>query len=92
MNGAAAPRGSLRLTVFGRRYCHLCDDMLAALEAYARDGSPAPFDVAFVDVDADEALETRYGELVPVLAHGERVLCHYFLDRGVLTAYLEAFR
>jgi hypothetical protein len=37
-----------------------------------------------LDVDADAALESRYGELVPVLLLGDvatgRELCHYHLD------------
>ena len=44
------------------------------------------------DVDPAEALEARYGSRVPVLAHGDIELCHYFLDRSAVTAYLAAFR
>lgn len=43
--------------------------------------------VAFemVDVDADPALEKRYGELVPVLARPDGTeICHYFLDDAAL--------
>jgi len=50
------------------------------------------FDVAVVNVDADPALERRYGEKVPVLAHGENELCHYRLDPAAVTAYLSKFR
>jgi len=49
-------------------------------------------DVAVVNVDADPALERRYGEKVPVLAHGENELCHYRLDPAAVTAYLSKFR
>ena len=41
--------------------------------------------VAEIDVDAHPALETRYGDLVPVLLKGGidgRELCHYHLDRA----------
>ena len=47
--------------------------------------------VAFdeVDVDADPALEDRYGELVPVLvAPDGREICHYFLDDSALSRIL----
>ena len=43
--------------------------------------------VAFeeIDVDADPALEERFGELVPVLVDAQgNELCHYRLDPGVL--------
>ena len=41
-----------------------------------------PFELEVVDVDADPALEARYGELVPVLVGPEGELCHYHLDRA----------
>lgn len=38
-----------------------------------------------VDVDADLALEERYGEYVPVLVRSDgTVICHYFLDDAAL--------
>jgi thiol-disulfide isomerase/thioredoxin len=79
----------IRLTLYARRYCHLCDDMQAALAELVADFR---FTVDIVDVDAAQALEARYGERVPVLAHGDTELCHYFLDRAAVTAYLAAFR
>jgi hypothetical protein len=41
-----------------------------------------------VDVDADPELETRYSELVPVLLHEGRELCHYFLEASKVRDYL----
>ncbi|RPI46355.1 MAG: glutaredoxin family protein [Betaproteobacteria bacterium] len=79
----------MRLTLYGRGYCHLCEDMLAALEPI---GARLGFEVDVVDVDRDPALEARYGERVPVLAHGDIDICHYHLDCARLTAYLAAFR
>lgn len=72
------------LTVYGREYCHLCSDMVEALEAL-RPGYG--FRLEVVDVDRDEALERRYGTLVPVLAVDGEEICHYFLDRDALDAY-----
>jgi thioredoxin reductase (NADPH) len=79
----------IRLTLYARRYCHLCDDMQVALAELAADFR---FTVEIVDVDTSEALESRFGERVPVLAHGDIELCHYILDRAAVTAYLAAFR
>jgi len=73
------------LTLYSRSYCHLCDDMAAALEPLRREFG---FGLASVDVDRDPALEARYGERVPVLAHGDAELCHYFLDAPRVHAYL----
>lgn len=54
------------------------------------------FELQIVDVDSDTALETRYGEWVPVLVatarEGERELCHYFLDEPAVTAFLAQTR
>jgi len=78
-----------QLTVYARTYCHLCDDMIAALQQLQ---GRFAFDVQVVDVDADAALETQFGEKVPVLTYGDRELCHYFLDEPVVTAFLSNLR
>jgi len=44
------------------------------------------FTVEVIDVDTDPALESRYGEYVPVLVDQDgREICHYFLDLTALT-------
>ena len=55
----------MRLTLYQRDDCHLCDLALAEL-AQAR---VPDFDSVFVDDDAQ--LDARYGERVPVLRDGE---------------------
>ncbi|GAB3403139.1 glutaredoxin family protein [Massilia agilis] len=78
-----------RFTLYSRSWCHLCEDMLAALQRLAPPGQPFAVDV--VDVDADPALVARFDELVPVL-YGrldEPELCHYFLDEAAVRSYLE---
>jgi glutaredoxin len=68
----------LRLKLYGRAYCHLCEDMAKALR-----GLGVEFDE--IDVDADEATEARYGELVPVLTLPDGCeICHYHLDEAAL--------
>ena len=80
----------VRLTLFSRTYCHLCDDMLAALETLRGE---FVFEVVVVDVDADPALEAKYDELVPVLTGSDGAeLCHYFLDTAKVREYLGRFR
>lgn len=85
---AASPA---RFTLYGRSWCHLCEDMLAALQALAPPGQP--FAVELVDIDApgNAALLARFDELVPVLFGADpqaAELCHYFLDAEAVTAYL----
>ena len=78
----AAARPQVTLTLLVRAYCHLCDEMLAALRPIAAAHAAA---LEVVDVDADPALEAAYGELVPVLFAGGpgtgEELCRYRLDR-----------
>jgi hypothetical protein len=82
------PVTRMHFTLYSRSYCHLCDDMLAALMALQTRGQQFTVDV--IDVDADEALVARFDELVPVL-YGDLAkpeLCHYFLDAAAVRAYV----
>ncbi|MBL8398814.1 MAG: glutaredoxin family protein [Candidatus Accumulibacter sp.] len=75
----------MRLTLISRVYCHLCSEMADALQPLADEFGVG---VDILDVDADPALEARYGELVPVLMHAGRELCHYVLDVAKVRDYL----
>ena len=72
----------MRLRMYGRGYCHLCDDMVAALQ---RVQAEIGFELDVLDVDADPELERRFGERVPVLvdARGGEI-CHYWLNEDAL--------
>jgi thiol-disulfide isomerase/thioredoxin len=76
-------------TLYSRSWCHLCEDLLAALRNFmAREG--LPFSVDVIDVDADPSLVARFDELVPVL-YGDLSapeLCHYFFDQDALRRHL----
>jgi thioredoxin reductase (NADPH) len=79
--------------LLSRDYCHLCHDLLAALETLRGEADVMHFEIEVVDVDADPVLEQKYDELVPVLIDAEgRELCHYFLDAAKVREYLAAFR
>jgi thioredoxin reductase (NADPH) len=80
---------AIELTLLSRGYCHLCHDMEVALAPLAAEFAAI---VRVVDVDADPALEAKYDERVPVLLHGERELCHYFLDESKTREYLAEIR
>jgi hypothetical protein len=73
------------LTLYSRAHCHLCDEMLEALRKLQ---GLRRFRVELRDVDGDPALARRYGEDVPVLAHGDRELCRHRLDGEALAVYL----
>lgn len=81
---------AIPFTLYSRVWCHLCEDMLAALKALEQPGRT--FAITVLDVDADPVLEERFNELVPVLYGdpGGEELCHYFLDKEKVEAYIEA--
>jgi len=76
---------SRRLTVYIRRHCHLCEQMVHALEPW-RQGYDV--DVELIDIDEDPVLAARFGERVPVLAAGEEILAEFFLDELVMQRHL----
>jgi hypothetical protein len=82
-------------TIYSRSYCHLCDDMRDALKAALDTLQCTKYAIEMVDVDADQALLAEYDELVPVLLARKNDgqasrLCHYFLDKERLAAFLAA--
>lgn len=82
---------AIPFTLYSRSWCHLCEDMLAALKALEEPGRP--FAIEVIDVDADPILEQRFNELVPVL-YGDPAgaeLCHYFLDEAAVRSYVAGF-
>jgi thiol-disulfide isomerase/thioredoxin len=80
---------TIRFILYSRSYCHLCDDMLAALQKCLGEQSVV---IDVVDVDADERLVAVYDEWVPVLVGirngAESRLCHYFLDEERVMDFL----
>jgi thioredoxin reductase (NADPH) len=78
-----------RLTLLSREYCHLCEEMLAALRQFQ---GRYDFEVDVVDVDRNPVLEEKWGDKVPVLLDGERELCRYHIDYDVVDARLARMR
>jgi hypothetical protein len=79
----------MRLTLLSRAYCHLCDEMEAALRPLI---GGTPLDVVDVDAPEHAALEAQFGDAVPVLFAGApaagRELCRYHLDAPRVRAAL----
>jgi len=82
----------MHLTLLSRAYCHLCDEMEAALRPLI---AATPLDIVDVGAPEHAVLEALYGDAVPVLFAGDpaegRELCRYRLDTaGVLAALAES--
>ena len=76
----------VKLTLYSRRDCHLCEELLTELLPLLNAG----VSVETVDVDSSVALTRRYGLTIPVLAAGEVELSGYPLDRDRVQRYLES--
>ena len=75
------------LTVYTRIGCHLCEKMIQELEVYQQQHV---FSINIVDVDMTPALKQQYGEYVPVLAVGEKEICHFFLNHEHLLTHFRS--
>ena len=75
---------AIRLRLYGRRDCHLCEDMQASLRDYRE---KLGFTLEIIDIDEDPALISQFGTKVPVLMHENHEICHYFLDPQALQMY-----
>jgi Tfp pilus assembly protein PilN len=78
----------IKLTLYSRPECHLCEAFLADLMPLL----DAEVLVETVDVDTTVALERRYGLRIPVLTAGEIELSGYPLDRERVLRYLESIQ
>lgn len=79
----------IRLTLYTRPGCHLCDTMKNVVDEVARE---EPVTLREVDVTGDAGLERRFGTEVPVLAHGERVVARVRTTRAALLDSLRSVR
>ncbi|WP_250472725.1 glutaredoxin family protein [Caballeronia sp. GAFFF1] len=75
--------------LYGRAWCHLCEDMRAELEPIAQRFGVA---IEWIDIDDDPLLEARYNERVPVLMLDGAEVCEHRLDANAVLAALASRR
>ena len=73
------------ITVYSRRGCPACEDMIAELE-FAPLSQALP--MAVIDVDTDPKLAQKYGWDVPVLMLNDHEVCRHSLDLEKLRSCL----
>lgn len=66
--GGASP---VRVTLYTREGCHLCEDAAAALADLARE---LPIEVHPIDIDADPVLKQRFNDVAPAIAVAGQVV------------------
>jgi glutaredoxin len=77
----------LRVVMYTRRGCHLCEDAWALLE---RERQRRGFALEAVDVDTDPELAARYGPEVPVVTVGGKVRFRGAVNPHLLARLLRA--
>jgi len=87
MNNRLMSSTPVALTLYTRRNCSLCADMVFTLNEFATD---LQFSFDQIDIDKDPVLVARFNDLVPVLALGDHEICHHFFDLKALKSALEA--
>lgn len=76
----------LTVALYGRKGCHLCDEVKAELEALQ---TQFPHRLAEVDIDSDPALKAKYDLDIPVIEVGPYV-CKAPITKQKLQMYLGA--
>jgi len=83
-----SPRGQpLRVTLYERAGCGLCDEAHRALR---RIGLDRALEIERVDIERDGALDDRYALRVPVLRVGDSELDAASLEDGAIARWLAA--
>jgi glutaredoxin len=78
----------LRLVLYARPDCHLCDEARAGLERLLADG--LSFELEEVDIDSDDELLRRYLERIPVVELDGEIVSELFLDPDALRVRLRS--
>lgn len=71
----------IRVAVYGKRDCCLCDDAKAALLDVRRE---IPFDLEVIDIESIPPLRERYGDSIPVVFVNGRLAFKHRVDEGAL--------
>ncbi len=77
----------ITLSVYSRKGCHLCEEMLTALAQFKTE---LGFEFEVYDIDEDAELLEAYNALVPVVKLGERELMRYYFELATLKAALKS--
>jgi hypothetical protein len=81
----------MRLTIYSRPGCHLCDEMEATIARVALNIplTFGPLTLEHIDISTDPALEARYGLEIPVLMVDGKKAAKYRVGEEELRRILE---
>jgi hypothetical protein len=78
----------LRLTLYSKPGCHLCDEMKAVIRRVTEDKPEVSIDE--IDISGDAVLADRYGAEIPVLAIDGQTVAKYRITERELRRIVEA--
>lgn len=73
------------LTLLSREDCHLCEVAQRELDILG-----VPYEV--IDIDSDPVLEQRYGEMIPVVMHGDAEIAKAPIEPAQLRKAVERLK
>lgn len=79
----------IRLSLFSRPGCHLCEEMKAVVRTVA---VTTTIELDEVDISGDPALEALYGAEIPVLVLGGTKVAKFRISESELRRVLEGRR
>ena len=83
--GPARPTPGLKVILYGRPGCHLCEDALTLIEQVR---SRVPFELEQRDIESDDGWFKRYLERIPVVELDGREIFELFVDAQQLEQML----
>ena len=83
----------MRLTIYSKPGCHLCDEMKSLVQRVAR-RQPDRHDISIdeIDISSDRTLTDRYGLEIPVLLIDGQKVAKYRVSEEALTRMVQARR
>ncbi|MEX0621065.1 MAG: glutaredoxin family protein [Solirubrobacterales bacterium] len=76
----------VKVTVYSRPGCHLCDEALDQIKVIAREGAVSGIEV--IDIEGDDDLIRRYLERIPVVMVDGEVVSELVFDPATLRTRL----
>lgn len=76
----------MKVTVYGRPECHLCEEAIEQVRSIARESSG--LEVEVVNIEADDLLLKRLLERIPVIMIGDEVISELVFDPELLRSRL----
>lgn len=76
-----------RVEVYGKRDCHLCDEVKATLLRVRRE---IPFELVEIDIESSRELSDAYGERIPLVLIDGRLAFKLRVDEAALRRQLRS--